>query len=159
MADEKDLVRAKSVYEDICSAFDEREIKYTRHDDDLVLTLSFSGDDLPMDFIVRVNPDAQVVSMYSKLPVTMPEDKRVEGAVAACIASYGIVNGSFDYNISDGTIVFRVVESYRDSIIAGEVYIYMIMIANGTVDKYNDRFLMLSKGMMDIQKFIEMEQE
>lgn len=160
MADERQMARAKEVYESICSAMDSREYKYTRHDEDLVVTCSFSGDDIPMEFLFIVNAGAEVVSLLSPMPFKVEEDKRVEAALAVAIANYGLVNGSFDYDISDGAIRFRVVSSYRgESKLDGEVFNYMLGIGNYTVDKYNDRFMMLSKGMLDIEKFIELEQQ
>jgi hypothetical protein len=33
----------------------------------------------------------------------------------------------------------------------------MMMVAASTVDNYNDKFFMLSKGMITIQQFIEQE--
>lgn len=158
MADNAKMVKATQVYESICSAMDAHEIKYTRHDDDLVITCGFAGDDLPMDFLFRVNADAEVVSLISPMSFKIAEDKRVDAALAVCIANYGLVNGAFDYDISDGEIRFRMVSSYRgETKLDGEVFFYMLLASNFTVDKYNDRFLMISKGMIDVQKFIEME--
>ena len=33
----------------------------------------------------------------------------------------------------------------------------MIMVSAGTIDNYNDKFFMLSKGMITLQQFIEQE--
>lgn len=157
MVEERVMKHAKSVYETICQTLDNREWKYKRHDEDLVITCGARGEDLPMDIIIMVNPRAQVVSVVSPLPFKIAEDKRVEGAMAVCIANYGLVNGCFDYDLSDGEIRFRVVSSFRESILSEELFNYMIMIAAGTVDDYNDKFLMISKGMFTIEQFIEWE--
>jgi hypothetical protein len=87
----------------------------------------------------------------------MPEDKRVEGAIAVSVANYGLVDGSFDYDISDGEIRYRLTSSYRESILSDDLFEYMIMCAASTVDDYNDRFFMLAKGMIDVEKFVELE--
>ena len=83
----------------------------------------------------------------------------MEAAIAVCVANYGLVNGCFDYDLNDGEIRFRMVQSYRDSIIGNEVYNYMLIVGANTVDKYNDRFLMLFKGMLDLEKFVELENQ
>lgn len=75
------------------------------------------------------------------------------------VANYGLVNGAFDYDISDGEICFRMSQSYRESILGAEVCNYMLLASMHTIDKYNDRFMMLSKGMIDLQKFVELENE
>ncbi|MBE6871542.1 MAG: hypothetical protein E7491_06260 [Ruminococcaceae bacterium] len=157
MATENEIKQAKAVYEKMCKALDSKGWKFKRFDEDLTISLGVRGDDLPMDLIMRVNTGAQVVSVFSPMGFKISEDKRVEAALAVCVANYGLVNGSFDYDINDGEIRFRATQSFRESITGDEVFEYLLAITNFTVDKYNDRFLMLSKGMIDLKKFIEME--
>jgi hypothetical protein len=68
-------------------------------------------------------------------------------------------DGSFDYDINDGEIRFRLTSSYRESILSKELFVYMIGVSIGTIDQYNDKFFMLSKGVMSIQQFIEQENQ
>ena len=157
MTDEKKMKQAQSVYETICKTLESRDWKFTRHDDDLRITCAARGEDLPIDIIIIVNPVSQVVSLYSPMPFRIAEDKRVDAAVAVCIANYGLINGSFDYDISDGEIRFRIVSSYRESILSEELFNYMVLVSAGTVDDYNDKFLMVSKGMLTTQQFIDWE--
>lgn len=159
MADEITMQQAKATYDLLINSLDNMGLKYTRHDDDLVITLGMNGDDIPMELLLMVRAENKAISLISPMPFKMAEDKRVDGAIAVSVANYGIVNGCFDYDIADGEIRFRVVQSYIDSVLGAEVIRYMIAIAVGTVDKYNDRFLMLSKGMIDLQKFIELDSQ
>ena len=63
---------------------------------------------------------------------------------------------AFDYDVSTGDIWFRLITTFRgDMDLSKEAFEYIIHVAVGTIDKYNDRFFMLSKGMMNIQEFIE----
>ena len=157
MPETLDLQKAKSVYYSLIDMLDTRNWKYERHDDDLVIRSGIKGEDLPIEFIVYVKPKNQVVQFISTLPFNIPEDKRVEAAIAVCVANYGLVDGSFDYDVNDGEIRYRLTSSYRDSYLGADLFEYMIMCAASTVDDYNDRFFMLSKGMIDIEGFMNME--
>ncbi len=157
MSEELNMKQAQNVYETFCKSLDARGWKYTRHEEDLVITCGVRGEDLPMDLVIIVNPKAQVVSVISQMPFSIPEDKRAEMAMAVCVANNGLINGTFDFNVLKGDIRFRVVSSYRESILSEELFNYMIVIAAGTVDQYNDKFLMIAKGMMTIQQLIESE--
>lgn len=159
MVEERVMKQAKSVYETICKSLENNGWNYTREEEDLVIRCGIRGDDLPMDIVIIVNPKAQVVSLFSPMPYKIKEDKRVEAALAVCVANNGLVNGAFDYDLSDGSIHFRVVSSFRESILGEELFNYMIMIAAGTVDIYNDKFLMISNGMMNFQQFLEWDQK
>ena len=157
MPETLDLQKAKSVYYSLIDMLDTRNWKYERHDDDLVIRSGIKGEDLPIEFIVYVKPKNQVVQFISSLPFNIPEDKRVEAAIAVCVANYGLVDGSFDYDVNDGEIRYRLTSSYRDSYLGADLFEYMIMCAASTVDDYNDRFFMLSKGMISIEDFMNME--
>ena len=154
---EYDMKKAAEVYDTLCSMLDNIGWKYDKVEEKLMIKSGVKGEDLPIDFLVIVKPNNEVVQFISSLPFNMPEDKRVEGALAICAANYGMVNGSFDYDLSDGQILFRLTTSYRDSQLSEALFEYMIMVSASTIDKYNDRFFMLAKNMMTLEKFMEME--
>ena len=157
MSDAMELRKAREVYCNLVNMLDTRDWKYEKFDDDLVIRSGIKGDDLPIEFIIFVKPQNQVVQFISKLPFNIPEDKRVDAAIAVCVANYGLVDGSFDYDISDGEIRYRLTCSYRESYLSADLFEYMILCAASTVDDYNDRFFMLSKGMINIEDFMNME--
>lgn len=149
------MEQAKKVYQKIIDMLDNKGWHYDRHDEDLVIASGVTGEDLPIAFILAVKPKNHLIQFLSKLPVTMPEEKRIDGAIAACAASNSLVDGSFDYDIMDGSIVFRLTSSYLNSEISEDLLEYVLMVSAATVDEYNDKFLMLAKGMINIQKFLE----
>lgn len=159
MSEAMDLRKAREVYYGIIDMLDTRDWKYERYDNDLTIRSGVKGEDLPIEFIIFVKPQNKVVQFISKLPFNIPEDKRVEAAIAVCVANYGLVDGSFDYDVNDGEIRYRLTSSYRDSYLGADLFEYMIMCAASTVDNYNDRFFMLSKGMIDIEGFMNMEKQ
>lgn len=154
---ELDMAQAKQTYENLCKMLDERDWRYERVDESLTIKSGVKGEDLPIEFIVRVNPRNQIVSFLSLLPFEIDESKRVDLALAVCAANYSLADGSFDYNLANGKILFRLTSSYRNSVLSADLFEYMIMVAATTVDEYNDKFFMISKGMLSVQKFMEDE--
>ena len=155
MAEEMNMQKAKEVYDVLISMLENRNWKYEAHEEHLLIKSGIQGDDLPVSFIVVVNPRNQVVQFISAMPFKMPEEKRVDAAIAVCAANYGLVDGSFDYDLRDGEIRFRLTSSYRESTLSEDLFEYMILVSASTVDKYNDKFFMLSKGMIGVEKFLE----
>ena len=138
MTDAKKIEQANAVYSTILSVLDGRNWKYDQKEGERVIFLKLNGDDLPMDFVIRVLEEQQVISIISFMPTSMPEDKRVEGAIATAIITNKLADGSFDYDISDGTIMFRITSSFRNSLIGETLIKYMIDVSSTTVDEYND---------------------
>ena len=147
------------VYEMFKANLTNHHFKFDPHDDDLVISMTVHGDDLPQPTLVIVLDDRSVVQVISPIPSHIPEDKRVDAAVAVCVANYGMVNGSFDLDMSDGEIRFRVTQSYRGMELSDDFITYCLGIAFQTTDKYNDRFFLLGKGLMTLEQFIEKEHE
>lgn len=148
---------AKKVFDSLVKMLDDRDWKYEKHEDELLIRSGIKGDDLPIEFLMVIKPKNQLVQFLSKLPFAFPDDKRVDGAIAICAANYGLIDGSFDYDITDGEIIFRLNSSYRESVLGPDLFEYMIMVSASTIDNYNDKFFMLSKGMITIQQFLEQE--
>jgi len=155
MADDKFVAKAKEVYAILCQALDNRNWTYEKEEDKLLVHFGVNGDDLPMQFIMFVDPDKQLITSMSPLPFKMSEEKRIEGAIATCVATFGMADGGFDYDLSSGRISFRITASYRNSDIGDGLFQYMMSCACAMVDEYNDKFLAIDKGMLSIADFIQ----
>ena len=154
MVDEKKMKLAKQVYQTLCDAIERREWNFGKDEEKLLVHFDVNGDDIPMQFVLIVDAERQLIRVMSPLPFKMSESKRMEGAIATCAASFGMADGSFDYDLSDGTIVFRMTASFRESLIGEGLFQYLISCSCAMVDKYNDQFLALDKGFMSITDFI-----
>ena len=147
--------KAVQVYELFKENLTEHHIKFETDDEHLVLKMIVHGEDLPQPTFIQVDDERSVVQILSPIPSRIPDDKRMDAAVAVAIANYGMINGSFDLDMSDGEIRFRVTQSYADMELSQECISYLIGIVFFTTDKYNDKFFMLGKGMISIEQFIE----
>lgn len=156
---EPNMTKAKETFASLCRMLDNRNWHYDKIEEDLMIKSSVKGEDLPIDFIMRVNPRNEIVSFLSWMPFKVEESKRVDVALATCVVNYILADGSFDYDLTDGSILFRMTSSYRGSVLSEDLFEYMLMVAASTVDDYNDKFFMISKGMLTIQQFIESEQQ
>lgn len=156
MSTERETKLAQNVYQTICEMLDKKGVKYTKHEDDLVVSCTVRGEDIPMDIVIFVHEKQQIVRLLSPMPFDIPEDKRIDMAIAVNIANYGIIDGSFDYDLSDGDLRFRMTTSYRESILGKELFEYMFMVSALTTDEYNDKFMMLAKGLISIEQFIDL---
>ena len=154
MIEEKKIELANNVYKTLCEAIDKREWNYKKDEENLVVFFGVSGDDIPMDFILAVDVERQLIRLMSPMPFKMTESKRMEGAIATCVATYWLADGSFDYDITDGSIIFRMTASFRESIIGEGLLQYMISCSCTMVDEYNDKFLAIDKGLLSITDFI-----
>ncbi|MBQ9950349.1 MAG: YbjN domain-containing protein [Clostridia bacterium] len=137
---------AHKVYNSLCAAIEELNWKYNKVDSTRI-SFEVRGDDLPMSFIIKIDEDRQLVRLFSPLPFKIKEDKMAEACVAVCTVNYKLTIGSFSLDISDGTLVFRVTNSFRSSVISEELLEHIINYSCAFVDKYNDKFLMLNSGL------------
>ena len=86
------------------------------------------------------------------------KNKRLDLAIATCVASYGLSDGSFDYDITTGRIFFRLTVCFRNSTIGDGLFTYLVGVSSAVVDKYNDKFFAISKGLLSVDDFIVSEQ-
>lgn len=157
--EELNMAKAQEVFDLLCRTLDNRGLRYDKIEEDLMIKSVVNGEDIPIHFYMRVNPRNELVSFISWLPFKVQEDKRLDMALAICATNYGFADGCFDYNIEDGTIIFRLTSSYKDSMLSEALIDYMFMLSALTVDSYNDKYLMISKGLMTVQQFIELEKK
>ena len=148
-------MQAQKMYQLLQKALDDRDWRYEKDDERLLVHFGVSGDDIPMKFIMAVDAERTVVRLMSLLPFEMDENKRVEGAIAACAVSNALAEGNFDYNLSKGELVYRQAMYYENCQISVDAVQYMISLSCAVVDRYNELFLALSKGYLSIGQFLE----
>ena len=153
MAEEK-MERARKVYETLCSTMKANGWHSKNDDEKLSISCTAQGEDLPMDVTIKIDADRQLIMLLSHLPFVIAEDKRLDVAVATSVINNKLVYGCFDYDIANGRMFFRMTSSFIESEISGELLNVMLMSSFRIIDDFNDKFLMLSKGMISIEKCV-----
>ncbi len=157
MSEDKEL-RAREIYNDLIDMLVEDNWKFDRFDDDMVIKSGLKrDDDLPIDFLIFVLPDRELIQFISVLPFKAKEDMRIELSLAVNAANYGFTNGSFDYDMRDGEIRFRMSQSYMGCQIGREFFEFMIYYSLAVVTRYSSKFFALNKGYMNLNDFISDE--
>ena len=148
---------AKNTFATLCSMLDNNEWKYEKDEENLCIDCGAQGEDLPIPIKIRIDAERQIILLLSLIPFSVNEDKRMETAVAVSIVNNLLVDGSFDYDITTGDLYFRMTNSFIDSDISEEAFKYMLYCSCMTIDEYNDKFLMLSKGLLPLDSFLKDE--
>lgn len=156
MAQWQDLGLAKATFATLCRALDNKEWKYDADHEALRLHCGVRGDDLPMDLNFTVDSNRMLIIMTSHLPYVIPEDKRLEVAIAVSLVNNMLAHGCFDYDIQEGNIFYRMTNCFIESQVGEELFEYLLNAACHVVDEYNDKFLMLGKGMLSLEQFMQM---
>lgn len=154
MAEQEKLKLARTTFETLCKALEHHDWHYKKDEENLTIECGAQGDDLPMEITVVIDPERMLVILMSHLPFVIQEDKRLDAAVAVSAVNFALVDGSFDYDIKSGHVIFRMSNSFMESLVGEEMFMYMILVSCHTIDEYNDKLLMLSKGMISLEQFI-----
>ena len=154
-----DMKHAQAEFEKFCKALDADGWRYNKNEEKLTIETGATGDDLPINIYIQVDANRELLYLLSKLPINVPEDKRIDMVVAVCMVNDLMVHGCFDYNIQEGTLFFRMANSYKDSSLGDDLYKYMLYCSCQTIDEYNDKLLMLSSGIIDLEAFIKLMDE
>ena len=154
MADEK-LERAQRVFRGLCANLDAHNWKYQKDEERLRIDCKVSGKDIPMDLSLRVDANKQLLMLLSTLPFNVPEDRRLDLAIAICHVNDMLVDGSFDYDVTSGRILFRMTSSFVESEIGDDLFSYLVGCSCRTIDDYNDKLMKVSLGVMSVEAFIQ----
>ncbi len=148
-------MEAKVLYDTLCQTLDKMQWRYEKATENgkFVVRTSAVGSDLSMKLVIRVDPERSVMYLKSPMPFSIPGDKRGVLAIGVIIANYAMLNGSFEYDMTDGYLAFKMVVPFMDSIISEAVCSYMIRLSCNMIDKFNDKLLALSEGKIDLDEF------
>ncbi|MCH5160379.1 MAG: hypothetical protein J1F66_06035 [Clostridiales bacterium] len=144
---------ALALYKTLCQTLDNMKWGYTKEEDNFVVRTSAIGKDLSMELYIKIDAERQVMYLKSPMPFIVPASERDKLAKAVIMANYSMLNGSFEYDLSDGYLAFKIVVPYMESLISEKVCHYMIMVSCQMTDKFNDKFMALVDGEMNLFDF------
>lgn len=149
--------KAVSVYNRLIETLEHMGWCYDKLENDLEVRYRVNGEDIPMEFAIIVNEDTQMVQFLSILPMTFTEEKQWEAVMAVCEATRGLAYGEFSFNVANRKVIYTAASLFLDCEIDEEWFRCQMDYAHHIVDAYNDRFLALAKGYIDLEKFIHMD--
>ena len=144
---------AKSLYNTLCQTLDNIKWHYDKEENDLVIRTSAVGEDLTMKLFMKIDADRQVMYLKSPMPFSVPSHLNDTLTKAVVTANYTMLNGTFELDLSDGYLGFKMVIPYMESIVSERVCHYMIMLSCQMTDKFNDKFKALVDGTMTYADF------
>lgn len=153
MDEAKNMKKAQEVFATLCEMLDEKGMRYEKHENELVVTFIMGGEDIPMQFVLNVDVEKQLIRLMSPIPASFDGDKKMDGALATCQINFRLADGSFDYDYESGKVYFRMTSSFVDSLISKDLFEYMVGVASLAVDEFNDKLFMLAKGNLCLEDF------
>ena len=152
---EVNVKMADKMYSTLVTLLEEKNLHFDRDDEKRVVSFSMIGDDIPIDIRIIVDARRQLIVLYSSLPFTVPEDKKDVVSKAVCKTNWNLVDGDFDYDPESGHIVFRLTACYIESVIGKELLDHLVSLSVYYVDEYNDKLLMVSKGVVSYEQYAQ----
>lgn len=113
-----------------------------------VIHTGVQGDDVPMELHIVFDHERELTLLFSQLPVALPKDKIIEGAVAIAMVNHHILQGCFDLDADEGTVTFRLIDDWTGGVSDGEVCENMLGMACQTIDRYNDKLIAFAEDKL-----------
>lgn len=148
------MQNAADMYSRLRKMLDDMNWQYSRLKRELGVRYFVSGEDIPMEFLVKIKPDVRMLCFISILPAKFNDSNRADAVLAACAANHGMVMGSFAYNMELDRVVFMASSLYDECETGTDWLKHQMYLSQTIVEQYNDRFLMLSKGVLSVEDFI-----
>ena len=151
------IENTKKNAEVLLAMLDHRKLKYSVEEQTEARThisIHFTGEDIPMTLHIILRADRQIASVLSVMPFFITEEHRNDAALAVTAANHGLIDGSFDLNMKNGEIRFRLTSCYIDSVLSESLFSYLMFVSAETIDRYNDRFMALNTGEMTLEQFL-----
>lgn len=158
MATEVQKKAAERVFNTIVAHLDKAGMKYNLQQApgaDYMIHLQARGDDLPITLFIVVDADRELIMIKSPEFTSFSADQIDMAAKAVCAINWTIADGSYALNLENGSIMWTLTTSFRGSLIGEETIYYLIGVSLATLDRFNDRFMLLKMGAMDLDTFCQ----
>ena len=146
---------ADELYALICDTVKERAFEYNQKPDEKSVELVVNVDERTIQPIIYVDPKNELIRFFHYLNCGFGVRKCLDGAVASSTVTAKIQYGSFDFDYSGNTVIFRLEIPYKESQISRETINLMLDYTITAINSYEQDFIVLSHGKIDLDKFLE----
>lgn len=157
MITEKQKKTAQTTFETLTRYLDKEELRYDvvcQDGEDYIVSLTIRGDDLPMEFLIVVNVERGIIMVKSREFTKFSEEKLNDAAKAVCALNYQLADGSYALDLETGAVWWTITSCFKGSLIGEEVIEHLIGMSVAVVDEYNEKFMMLNMGVLDLEGFL-----
>ena len=159
MATEAQKKAAERVYNTLVEHLNKAGLKYTEMDangDDYMIRLEGRGEDLPITLFIVVDAGRGLLMVKSPECTRLPADQIDVAAKAVCANNWSIANGCYSLDLDSGSIMWTACNSFLGSLMGEEAIRYLLGISLTTLDRFNDKFMLLKMGAIDLDTFRQM---
>lgn len=144
------LNQAKYVYSVFTQFLDERNLRYTKYEDDFVVVLEYKGEDMSLDLFIKINPERENIMIIDTMPFKIDNKDIPKMCEAICRANAGMAIGDFEMRFQEGgnKIHHKIGHTYTGSTVSPALAEKLIMLSIYTAEKYDDKFMAVSKGYL-----------
>ncbi len=155
---------AREVFQTLCATLDEMQWTYNKyepneeHPSQYYVSTRAIGADLPIDLRIIVDADRRLLYLKSPLPFTFPAGKCLTIMQAVTRINWTMLNGSFELDLSDGYIGFKMLIPFMEGQVSKEMCSYLIVLSCRMVDNVNGKLKAISEGTMslsELQEFLD----
>ncbi len=155
MATEKEILHAKTAYALLCKELDNNNWKYSKHEENLAVNCTAQGDEFPINLSIGIESDGQAIIVLADTVFKIEEDKKLDAIIGISAINNLLICGSFDYDFFSGAIRFRLTTSILDTVPKEGLFMHMITFACLMMDEYCVKLFGLSKGLMQLDQFLD----
>lgn len=144
--------KRQALYDQIRSVLDELKLSYTPRDEAYGVQYNLGGE-VPKSFFFYA--EERKLTIISKLPFIVPEEKWLEGAIAVAAVNQRLESGLFEYDVETGEILFHQSYFVGDSVLGKTIFHHMIHYSDYSVEQYSMSFLEFVSGRLELSAFLE----
>ncbi len=146
------MKQADLVYETLLKTLEEQKWTYRQDRKNRIAHFDLDIEGYSMSMGIGVDEKQELITLLSRLPVIFEE--KTEGAAVTCAANFDLLDGSFDYDVAEGSVTYRATAPMFESRIGPGLFQYMIFSACQTVRRFQPNFRAVSQKRLSVDEFL-----
>lgn len=135
----------KEVYDLLASVLEKLNMEYVKKEDDLSIITSVKGD-MPIPLHIMVSEQTDLLGFSAYAPFGVPEERKLPIALAIAKANMKSLDGCFEYNSGDGSLLFYSTAYYKGCEVKEGLLQYKILSVCNAMNKYAAAFKKVCDG-------------
>ncbi len=129
----------------LCEVLEKNDIRYELTNSSCI-NCTVTDTDEDIDMVFHINPSKMLVTLYSPVIRSVPEELSGDISLALCMINHTLTDGTFCIDLTAGMVYFKMTASFYNSAPVDSLFEYMLSAAADAMDDYSPKLRKLVWG-------------
>ena len=148
------MAESKDIFTQVGEFLDAAGLRYNAEPEKNIYRFGMQGESISTHFLLRTDANGPALYILCHTDYRVPEQRRVEGALATCAIRHILPNGDLEYDITDGSFILCQFIPVADRLLNTQFLRSTVSMMHSHMEVIHRRISAVGEGLLTVSELL-----